>query len=141
MAKIHYKSLSIPVLFDSPSIMISGIENDESNSVEIFVSNGDFSFVLVNGKKYRISGGFAKIDIQKLPSGINDVIFICGTKKLCAEPFSVTNEKIERCPINNDILRNLETMLLTFLVRLLQAEEKIHALEEKTTQKNIFNFE
>lgn len=140
MAKIHYKSLSIPALSDFPAILISEIENDASNTLEIFVSSDEFSFVLINEKRHRLSNGFAKIDAQKLLNGLNDVAFIRGTQKLSAEPFSITDAKAERASISNEVLKGLETALTSLSQRLLSAEERIRILEDKTTQKNILNF-
>ena len=140
MAKLHYKSLNIPTLSDLPLIVISNMENDGGDTLEISVSCDEYSFVLVDGKKKRLSHGLAEFDVKALREGASDVIFIRGTKSVPASPFFISDGKIERVPIDTYSLKILENLLLSLSQRLISAEQKIQTLEEKITQKNIFNF-
>ena len=140
MTKLYYKSLSLPKPYDSPMLLLAEIESDISDALLISINKTDYSTVIVNGKSYTLRQGEAKLPLCSIPHGICEVAFVSGTKKHIASPFLNENGRIARVPNDSDALWRLESVINTLAERLNAQEEKIVALEEKITPKNMFNF-
>ena len=95
MTKIQYKSINLPGLFELPLILISDIVNEDSEKLLISICDIDCSYVIVNGKKYGSRSGNAEIDFKALSTGICEVIFVSGTKRIAGSAFFNDNGKIE----------------------------------------------
>ena len=138
MIKLNYKSIKLPS--HTPIIMISDVEDGKKDILCISISGDDFSFVIIGEKKYKLRSGKAEIELSHVPDGISEVAFILGTKRICAAPFFKNDRTLGRVPADSFALKTLEETLLTLYSKLLGAEERIQALEEKITPKNMFKF-
>ena len=140
MPKLKYKSINIPYLCSSPILLLSEIENEGSDKFSISVSTDEYSHVIVEGKVFRLHSGTAKGEIGQLPSGISDVSFVKGTQRITATPILNNKGTIERVPLDSSVLKLIENLLVSLAESIAAAKERILALEEKITPKNMFNF-
>ena len=138
--KLIYKSTSLPLLSQSPLILISDIDNGNRDTLTLSIFEDGVTFVFINEKKFRMKGGKVDIAPADIPDGISGVTFILGTKRLTASPFLKKDGFIERVPIDSAAASAIEDMLLSIHSQLAKTEERLLALEEKTTPKNMFKF-
>ena len=140
MPKINYKSISVPYLSNAPMLLISEIENDGSDTLSLGVFSYEYSFVIIEGKEFKLRSGKAEIELKNLPRGICDVIFIKGTQRISASPVLINGEGVFRVPLDNSVVKLIEDLLVTLAESVSSAKERIFALEEKIKPKNMFKF-
>lgn len=140
MTTIIYKYIRIPFACDSPVILISNLEDKANQSFSIKISDTRFSYVVVNGNKYKLNSGEVKLRAEDITEGLCEVSFILGTAKIPASPFLFTDGKANRVPLDNENVGRIEKILISLAEKLSSAEERLLALEEKIKPKNMFNF-
>lgn len=138
--KIYYKALKLDILSPKPLVLISEIDNRADENLTVKISGAECSYVFINGKRHKLSDGCTSIRNEEISSGISEVVFISGTKKLHASPFVKTSLGIERVPFDSTAVGVIETLLLSLAQRLCEAENRIKHLEEKTSPKSLLNF-
>ena len=137
---IYYKSFNLTALIPTTLIMISDIDNRGADTLHIRISGIECSYVLINGRKYKLNNGTANINSDEIERGAAEVMFISGTRKIHASPFLKSEYGIERIAIDSAAVAILEQLLVSVGERLGNIEKKIKTLEEKTMPKNIFKF-
>ena len=140
MAKIHYKKITLPLTSEVSPITIARIENDGSQELTITASPKDFSFVIVDEKRYKLRDGTAKINADEIEDGIREVAFISSTRRTAASPVLKVGNSFGRAPLDSGIAEAIEITLVALTEKLRKTEERILALEESVKPKNIFNF-
>ena len=140
MPKLKYKSINIPYLSGSPILLLSDIDNTNRNSLTLSISSDEYSHVLIEGKTFRLRGGTVEIAFNDIATGISDVVFIKGTQKICASPFLINDRLVERVPLDSNVLKLIEDLLISLAEGISAAKKRILALEEKINPKNMFNF-
>lgn len=137
---IYYKALDLGILTRDPIILISDIDSRHKESLTVKLSGIECSFAVLNGKRYKLSDGTVKIPLKEITDGVSDVVFVSGTKRLHASPFTKTPSAIERAPFDSEAIKSLEELMVSLLGRLEVSEKRISALEERILPKSILNF-